>query len=105
MKMSAKNNAELKLYPLTTQEGLSDEFIRRLPSLPKEMARSSGLNCVAMMYFPDISPRSASRALRREIETYPALKKALEAANWTPRRRILTPLQSQILLFYLGEPA
>ncbi len=95
---------QLKFYKVRREEGLSDEFLERLPHLPPSMMGSSGVMYTASLYFPDISAKSASRALRREIETYPALRKALEATNWSPQKRILTPLQLQIILFYLGEP-
>ncbi|MBR8703580.1 hypothetical protein IX332_000449 [Porphyromonas levii] len=88
----------------TLLKGVGDHTREQLPPLPQVLQRNQGVLYTASLYFPDILPKSASRALRKEIATYPALRQALEATNWSPQKRYLTPLQQQIIVHYLGEP-
>ena len=54
----------------------------------------------ALRYFP----RSASEQLRRWMRLNPDLRARLEELHFQPRQRVLTPLQHEAVLRYLGEP-
>ena len=97
---------ELQFFKMTSTKGVSDtELIpTKLPPLPEELSRAQGVKSTACLYFPDITPKSASRALRREIAGYPKLRAALEAVNWNPRKRSFTTLQQQLIVHYMGQP-
>lgn len=101
-----KNNwmKNLQFYKLMPEPREVGSVPLALPELPKELATNQGVMYTACRYFPDISPKSASRALRREIATYPKLKKALEETNWHPSKRSFTTLQQQIIVHFLGQP-
>lgn len=57
---------------------------------------------LAMSYYPNLVPASASRSLRRDIAEYPKLRKELEENGWQLSRRILYPKQVNIIVKYLG---
>lgn len=95
---------EIKTFEGTLLKGVGEHTRESLPQLPDSLQRNQGVLYTASLYFPDISPKSASRALRKEIADYPALREALEATNWHSRKRFLTPLQQQIIVYYLGAP-
>ncbi len=95
---------QTKTFEGTSLKGLGDPTRDNLPEIPKALQRNQGVLYTATLYFPDISPKSASRAFRKEIAGYPALEEALLATNWHPRKRFLTPLQQQIIVHYLGAP-
>ena len=59
---------------------------------------------LAMLYFPDIEPESATRQLQLWIDRCTALSDALRASNYIHRQRILTPKQVRLIVDYLGEP-
>ncbi|WP_288966716.1 DUF4248 domain-containing protein [uncultured Porphyromonas sp.] len=59
---------------------------------------------VALQYYPDYNPQSASRALRMSIKTYPLLSHALSLVGWTSPKRNFTPRQTAVLAHYLGTP-
>lgn len=94
----------LQKFQGSSPKGVSDRPWETLAELPRALARNQGVVYTASLYFPDISPKSASRALRREIVTYPQLLEALESTNWHPNKRLFTPLQQRIIVYYLGQP-
>lgn len=59
---------------------------------------------LAMSYFPEDMPEVAVRKLRKEIAGYPELFNALSEANYKSRKQIVTPLQKELIIKYLGEP-
>lgn len=59
---------------------------------------------LAMSYFPEDKPEVAVRKLRKEIAGYPELFNALCEANYKSRKQIVTPLQKELIIKYLGEP-
>lgn len=59
---------------------------------------------LAMSYFPEDKPEVAVRKLRKEIAGYPELFNALSEANYKSRKQIVTPLQKELIIKYLGEP-
>lgn len=95
---------QTKKFQGTHLKGLGEHTRATLPELPEALQRNQGVLYTATLYFPDISPKSASRAFRKEIAGYPALEEALMATNWNSRKRYLTPLQQQIIVYYLGAP-
>lgn len=99
--MSTINNTEFRGTPVEVGGALKRTS---LPALPRELLHNQGVQYTASLYFPDILPKSASRALRQEIANYPALRDALLATNWQSTKRYFTPLQQQIIVHYLGLP-
>jgi hypothetical protein len=59
---------------------------------------------LAMSYFPEDMPEVAVRKLRKEIAGYPELFNALKEVNYKSRKQIVTPLQKELIIKYLGEP-
>lgn len=59
---------------------------------------------LAMSYFPEDMPEVAVRKLRKEIAGYPELFNALSEVNYQSRKQIITPLQRELIIKYLGEP-
>lgn len=59
---------------------------------------------LAMSYFPEDKPEVAVRKLRKEIAGYPELFNALSEVNYKSRKQIVTPLQKELIIKYLGEP-
>lgn len=59
---------------------------------------------LAMSYFPEDKPEVAVRKLRKEIVGYPELLNALKEVNYKSRKQIVTPLQKELIIKYLGEP-
>ncbi|WP_321519995.1 DUF4248 domain-containing protein [uncultured Bacteroides sp.] len=59
---------------------------------------------LALLYFPNSTPRSAVTQLQRWIDLNEELKNKLEELYYRKRQRALTPLQYQAIIFYLGEP-
>ncbi len=59
---------------------------------------------LAMSYFPEDMPEVAVRKLRKEIAGYPELLNALKEVNYKSRKQIVTPLQKELIIKYLGEP-
>jgi hypothetical protein len=59
---------------------------------------------LALGYFPEDMPEVAVRKLRKEIAGYPELFNALSEANYKSRKQIVTPLQKELIIKYLGEP-
>ena len=57
-----------------------------------------------MSYFPEDMPEVAVRKLRKEIAGYPELLNALKEVNYKSRKQIVTPLQKELIIKYLGEP-
>ena len=98
--------SELQFFKMASPKGMRDTGVipDKLPPLPEVLARNQGVKSTACLYFPDISPKSASRALRREIAGYPKLRTALEEVNWHPRKRSFTTLQLQLIVHYMGQP-
>jgi len=59
---------------------------------------------LAILYFPNITPQSASSQLTRWIRRDPDLMDELNQAGYIKQQRMFTPLQLEILLDHLGEP-
>lgn len=59
---------------------------------------------LAQKYFPNSTPRSAYAQLKRWIKLNKDLCTKLEELHYKPRQRVLTPLQYNAIIYYLGEP-
>lgn len=66
--------------------------------------RSYGYGELAQLYFPNNTPKSASVQLRTWIQLNEKLKSELSATGFTPGKKVLTPKQVELIVFYLGEP-
>lgn len=62
------------------------------------------LSELAQQYFPKIATRSAVTQLRRWIVLNSELINRLNELHYHPRQRILTPLQHEAILEFLGKP-
>ncbi|MEG1543851.1 MAG: DUF4248 domain-containing protein [Tannerellaceae bacterium] len=51
-----------------------------------------------------MQPGSAAKALRRWIHYNRPLLEALVASGWIEKQRKFTPLQTELIVRYLGEP-
>ena len=59
---------------------------------------------LAMAYFPDRSKESAGKLLAREIHTNEPLMAELSRTAYSPKRKLLSPKEIQIIFAFLGEP-
>ena len=59
---------------------------------------------LALCYFPESTPKVASRKLRRWIKESGNLKDKLLALDWKPGKKLLTPRQSVCFVTHWGEP-
>lgn len=70
----------------------------------KFIIRSYGFTELGIIYNPLLHPDSAARALRRWINYNTVLKQALMESGWMEGQRKFTPLQTELIVRYLGEP-
>ena len=59
---------------------------------------------LAMLYFPDSDPRTATCHLMRWINRISQLRKELAATGYYPHSKYFTSRQVCAILDYLGEP-
>lgn len=59
---------------------------------------------LACQYFPNSTKRSAVTQLRRWIIICTPLRERLEKLCFKKGQRVLTPLQHEAIIYYLGEP-
>lgn len=59
---------------------------------------------LAVMFFPDIMPQSASKQLSRWIMRDEELYAELTKAGYNRKQRSYSPLQTAILFDHLGDP-
>jgi hypothetical protein len=67
------------------------------------MTKTYSYKELALLYFPDSSPRSASNAFRRWIRKEPLASK-LTAIGYERYQKVFTPLQARAIIDHLGEP-
>ena len=65
--------------------------------------RAYGLQELAMLYFPNSTPQSASNQLRKWMKKEQLLVKLLEA-GYVSGQKILTPRQVEVITGHVGEP-
>ena len=66
--------------------------------------RSYGFKELAVLYFPNIAPASASIRLKQWIKDDSELLQALDEANFHTGNRILTPRQKALIVSAFGSP-
>ena len=66
--------------------------------------RAYGFNELARLYFPDVSPRSASNRLGVWIRTNNRLRNALADSGFLPGQKVFSPKQVQLITSELGPP-
>ena len=59
---------------------------------------------LALLYFPNVLPSSASTQLTRFIRRDPELLSALEAIGYRKGIRLYTPLQVRTIVDHMGDP-
>ena len=59
---------------------------------------------LAVLYSPEVKPRSATRILNRWIDWSPGLRDRLEALGFRRGMRSLSPLMVKVIFEALGEP-
>lgn len=71
---------------------------------PINTSRTWGYQELALRYFPNNTPQSATNQLSRWIRFSAELTEQLHACHWRPGRRVLTPRQAECIINHLGEP-
>lgn len=66
--------------------------------------RSYSKQELAMLYFPDSDPRTATNHLMRWINRNPTLQRELKATGYYSHSKYFTTRQVCAILDYLGEP-
>lgn len=65
--------------------------------------RAYGFQELALLYFPNSAPKSASAQLKKWI-SHPFLMEKLALAGYRSGQKILTPRQVALIVGHLGEP-
>ena len=71
---------------------------------PTPSNRSYGFKELAILYFPNIAPSSASIRLKQWIKDDSELLEALQETNYQLCNRILTPNQKELITISFGSP-
>lgn len=66
--------------------------------------RSYGFKELAVLYFPNIAPASASIRLKQWIKDDTELLETLQETNYQLSNRILTPRQKELIINAFGSP-
>ncbi len=66
--------------------------------------KSYGWTELATLYNPEVKPETASKRLRRWVCKNGQLTHELSNQGWHKGTRLLTPMQVQVMVQYLGEP-
>lgn len=66
--------------------------------------KSYGYGELAQLYFPNITPKSASWQLRKWIVASPRLIILLNETGYKSKSKLLTPVQVRIIVMEFGEP-
>ena len=75
-----------------------------LPNNQNLTNRSNGFKELAVLYFPNIAPASASIRLKQWIKDDTELLEALQETNYQLSNRILTPRQKELITTSFGSP-
>lgn len=74
-------------------------------SAPRQLEnRSYGFKELAVLYFPNIAPASASIRLKAWIKDSPQLLQDLGQTNYHLTARVLTPRQKDLIASVFGSP-
>lgn len=66
--------------------------------------RFYGFKELAVLYFPNIAPASASIRLKQWIKDSPELLESLDKTHYNPTARILSPMQTGLIAEVFGSP-
>lgn len=84
---------------------LSGNFTTSSKSTTNQLEnRSYGFKELAVLYFPNIAPASASIRLKAWIKDCPELLEALNETHYHLTARVLTPRQSDLIARAFGSP-
>ena len=78
--------------------------IARHPAARQLENRSYGFKELAVLYFPNIAPASASIRLKAWIKDSPELLQALDETHYHLTARVLTPRQKDLIAVAFGSP-
>lgn len=67
-------------------------------------SRAYGVKELAVLYFPNIAPASASIRLKQWIRDSPELLRQLSMTDYNPAARILKPRQVRMITTEFGNP-
>ncbi|MCD8178772.1 MAG: DUF4248 domain-containing protein [Tannerellaceae bacterium] len=59
---------------------------------------------LAILYAPELTSNSAARRFKKWVNFNQELVRELVSAGWRERSKVLTPMQVEIIVRYLGEP-
>lgn len=74
------------------------------PGIPALENRAYGIKELAVLYFPNICPASASKRLKQWIMDSPELLAKLSETNYHQRQRIVSPRQKELVVAAFGSP-
>lgn len=75
------------------------------PNAPQQLEnRAYGIKELAVLYFPNIAPASASKRLKQWITDSPTLLVELARTNYHTQQRIITPRQKDLIAIAFGSP-
>lgn len=66
--------------------------------------RSYGWQELALLYGEGLTPESSTKRLSKWVQINPSLTDELERCGWKKGKKILTPIQVQVIVRFLGEP-
>ncbi|KAA6345986.1 hypothetical protein EZS27_005566 [termite gut metagenome] len=66
--------------------------------------RCYGKGELALMYFPEKSPKTAGRAFKKIVDGHPELTEKLAKTGLKPLSKTYTPAQVKHIIEALGEP-
>ena len=58
----------------------------------------------ALLYGEGLTPESSTKRLSKWVQVNPSLTDELERCGWKKGKKILTPIQVQVIVRFLGEP-
>lgn len=90
-----------------SQTPCSKPSLNNLPAstTPRHLEnRSYGIKELAVLYFPNITPESASKRLKQWIADSSELLESLAATNYHFSQRIVSPRQMKLIAEAFGEP-
>lgn len=71
---------------------------------PHFKIRSYSWQELAILYGPELTKESATKRLAQWVRRNVRLHEGLINAGWMKGTRVLTPVQVEIIVHYLGEP-
>jgi hypothetical protein len=66
--------------------------------------KSYGWTELAQCYNPDVMPKTAAKRLTGWVDKNGELNASLQRAGWKKGTKLLTPLQVETIVKYIGEP-